>query len=203
MEKSIKTQILREDYPLNLFKAIEAEKTQFQFSIEEITADKLEGLEYALTELTEREMQILFLRYQERKTLKEIGEIIGVTAERIRSQELRAIYRLRKPPLLGYIKYGKVACEQLIATRKAEKEKEYNERGFNIPLEELDLSVRAFNNLKKIGCDTVADVVDLTEEKILSVNSLGVKTRTEIAQRLDSLGAYNTAWSIFLPKEKR
>ena len=58
MEKSIKTQILREDYPLNLFKAIEAEKTQFQFSIEEITADKLEGLEYALTELTERERQI-------------------------------------------------------------------------------------------------------------------------------------------------
>ena len=155
------------------------------------------------SELTERERQILFLRYQERKTLKEIGEIIGVTAERIRSQELRAIYRLRKPPLLGYIKYGKVACEQLIATRKAEKEKEYNERGFNIPLEELDLSVRAFNNLKKIGCDTVADVVDLTEEKILSVNSLGVKTRTEIAIKLVSLGAFNTAWSHYLPKEKK
>ena len=203
MEKSVKTQILREEYPLNLLKAMEAEKTHFQFSVEEITDDKLEGLDYALSELTERERQILFLRYQERKTLKEIGEIIGVTAERIRSQELRAIYRLRKPPLLGYIKYGKIAFEQRIAARKAEKEKEYNERGFNIPLEELDLSVRAFNNLKKIGCDTVADVVDLTEEKIISVNSLGVKTRTEIAQRLDSLGAYNTAWSMFLPKEKK
>lgn len=203
MEKSQKTKILREEYPLNLMKAMEAAKNHFEFIADTPTEDQLEGLEYALTQLTERERQILFLRYQERKTLREIGEIIGVTQERIRSQESRAIFRLAKPPLLGYIKYGKVAFEQRIAARKAEKEKEYNERGFNIPLEELDLSVRAFNNLKKIGCDTVADAVDLTEEKILSVNSLGVKTRTEIAQRLDSLGAYNTAWSMFLPKEKK
>ena len=67
----------------------------------------------------------------------------------------------------------------------------------------LALSIRAFNNLKKIGCNTVADVVELTEEKILSVKNLGVKTRTEIAIKLVSLGAFNTAWSYYLPKEKK
>ena len=203
MEKSIKTIILREEYPLNLLKAMEAAKTHFEYVAAIPTEDQREGLEYALSQLTERERQILCLRYQERKTLKAIGDIIGVTPERIRSQESRAIFRLAKPPLLGYIKYGKVAFEQLIAERKAEKEKEYNERGFNIPLEELDFSVRAFNNLKKIGCDTVADVVDLTDEQILSVSSLGKKTRTDIAVKLVSLGALNTAWSYYLPKEKK
>ena len=203
MEKSTKTTILREEYPLNLLKAMEAAKTHFEFVADIPTEDQIKGLEYALSQLTERERQILQLRYQERKTLKAIGDIIGVTPERIRSQESRAIFRLVKPPLLGYIKYGKVAFEQILAERKAEKEKEYNERGFNIPLEELDLSVRAFNNLKKIGCDTVADVVELTDEKILSVSSLGKKTRTEIAIKLVSLGAFNTAWSYYLPKEKK
>ena len=194
---------LRDEYPINLLKTIAAEQTRFEFNADEITEDKLDGLAHIIASLSEREQQILQLRYQERKTLREIGEIVGVTLERIRSQEHSAIYRLASPSRLGYIKYGKVAYEKLIAERKAEKEKEYNERGFNIPLEELDLSVRAFNNLKKIGCDTVADVVDLTEEKILSVNSLGVKTRTEIAVKLVSLGAFNTAWSHYLPKEKK
>lgn len=194
---------LRDEYPINLLKTIAAEQTRFEFNADELTDDKLDGLNYIISSLTEREKQILQLRYQERKTLREIGEIIGVTLERIRSQEHRAIYRLSSPPRLGYIKYGKATYERMIAEQKAEKEKEYNERGFNIPLEELDLSVRAFNNLKKIGCDTVADVVDLTDEKILSVNSLGKKTRTEIAIKLVSLGALNTAWSYYLPKEKK
>ena len=149
MEKVAKTEILRYYYPLNLLKAIEAKKTQFEIIVDTITEDQKEGLEYALSQLTERERQILRMRYQERKTLREIGTVIGVTAERIRSQEHHGIYRLRKPPLLGYIKYGKATNEKLVAEKKAEKEKEYNERGFNIPLEEFDLSVRAFNNLKK------------------------------------------------------
>ena len=198
---------LRDEYPINLLKTIAKEQTRFEFNADEITEDKLDGLAHIIASLPEREQQILQLRYQERKTLREIGEIVGVTLERIRSQEHKALHHLSTPPRLGYIKYGKVAYEKLIAERKAEKEKEkekeYNERGFNIPLEELDLSVRAFNNLKKIGCDTVADVVDLTEEKILSVKSLGVKTRTEIAIKLVSLGAFNTAWSYYLPKEKK
>ena len=45
--------------------------------------------------------------------------------------------------------------------------------------------------------------MDLTDEQILSVSSLGKKTRTEIAVKLVSLGALNTAWSYYLPKEKK
>ena len=194
---------LRDEYPINLLKTIAKEQTRFEFNADEITEDILDGLGHILSSLTEREQQILHLRYQERKTLREIGEIIGVTLERIKNQEHRAIYKLASPPRLGYIKYGKAAYEKLIAEKKAEKEKECNERGFNIPLKELDLSVRAFNSLKKIGCNMVADIVDLTDEQILSVSNLGKKTRTEIAIKLVSLGALNTAWSYYLPKEKK
>ena len=194
---------LRDEYPINLLKVIAAEQTRFEFNADEITQDKLDGLAHIIASLPEREQKILQLRYQERKTLREIGEIIGVTLERIRSQEHKALHHLSTPPRLGYIKYGKVAYEKLIAEKKEEKEKEYTERGFNIPIEELDLSVRAFNNLKKIGCNTVAEVVDLTDERILSISRLGKKTRTEIAIKLVSLGALNTAWSYYLPKEKK
>ena len=194
---------LRDEYPINLLEVIAVEQTRFEFNADEITQDKLDGLAHIIASLPEREQKILQLRYQERKTLREISEIIGVTLERIRSQEHKALHHLSTPPRLGYIKYGKVAYEKLIAEKKAEKEKEYTERGFNIPIEELDLSVRAFNNLKKIGCNTVADVVDLTDERILSVSSLGKKTRTEIAIKLVLLGAFNTAWSYYLPKEKK
>ena len=142
---------LRDEYPINLLKTIAAEQTRFEFNADEITEDKLDGLAHIIASLSEREQQILQLRYQERKTLREISEIIGVTLERIRSQEHRAIYKLATPPRLGYIKYGKVAYEKLIAERKAEKEKEYNERGFNIPLEELDLSVR-FQKIGRASC---------------------------------------------------
>ena len=57
MEKSQKTKILREEYPLNLMKAMEAAKNHFEFIADTPTEDQLEGLEYALTQLTERERQ--------------------------------------------------------------------------------------------------------------------------------------------------
>ena len=83
---------LRDEYPINLLKVIAAEQTRFEFNADEITEDKVDGLAHIIASLSEREQQILQLRYQERKTLREIGEIVGVTLERIRSQEHRAIY---------------------------------------------------------------------------------------------------------------
>ena len=66
-----------------------------------------DGLGYALATLTERERKILFMRYAEGKTHKEIGESFGVTRERIRQVETKAIEKLRKPKAMAFIKNGR------------------------------------------------------------------------------------------------
>ena len=55
-------------------------------------------------------------------------------------------------------------------------------------IEELDLSVRSFNCLKRAGIDTVEDLIGRTEEDMIKVRNLGRKSLEEVIQKLDSLG---------------
>ncbi len=55
-------------------------------------------------------------------------------------------------------------------------------------IEELDLSVRSFNCLKRAGIDTVGDLVSRTEEDMIKVRNLGRKSLEEVIQKLHSLG---------------
>jgi RNA polymerase sigma factor (sigma-70 family) len=62
----------------------------------EADAGKLAGLDSLLSELTERERRVLHLRFVEGVTLREVGEEIGVTRERVRQIETEAIAKARK-----------------------------------------------------------------------------------------------------------
>ena len=55
-------------------------------------------------------------------------------------------------------------------------------------IEELDMSVRSFNCLKRAGIDTVEDLTNRTEEDMIKVRNLGKKSLEEVIQKLDSLG---------------
>jgi DNA-directed RNA polymerase subunit alpha len=55
-------------------------------------------------------------------------------------------------------------------------------------IEELDLSVRSFNCLKRAGIDTVEDLINRTEEDMIRVRNLGKKSLEEVIQKLHSLG---------------
>ena len=55
-------------------------------------------------------------------------------------------------------------------------------------IEELDLSVRSFNCLKRAGIDTVEDLINRTEEDMIKVRNLGRKSLEEVIQKLTSLG---------------
>ena len=54
-------------------------------------------------------------------------------------------------------------------------------------IEELDLSVRSFNCLKRAGIDTVEDLINRTEEDMIKVRNLGRKSLEEVIQKLHSL----------------
>ena len=55
-------------------------------------------------------------------------------------------------------------------------------------IEELDLSVRAFNCLKRAGVNTVGDLVNKSPEEMMKVRNLGKKSLEEVIAKLQSLG---------------
>lgn len=59
---------------------------------------------------------------------------------------------------------------------------------FNMTIEELDLSVRSFNCLKRANINTVADLVNKTEEEMIKVRNLGRKSLEEVKLKLQQLG---------------
>lgn len=65
-----------------------------------------------------------------------------------------------------------------------------------IPIEELQLSVRAYNCLKRAQINTVADLLEYTEEDLLEIKNFGQKSAEEVIEALqDKLG-------LSLPKDK-
>ena len=78
-------------------------------------------------------------------------------------------------------------AEKLVEPEKLERLKQSDERkpSLQIPIEEMDLSVRAYNALRRAGCVTVADVCERTESgKLLKTRNLGRKAAEEILGRL-------------------
>ena len=62
------------------------------------------------------------------------------------------------------------------------------EKVLDMTIEELDMSVRSFNCLKRAGIDTVEDLTSKTEEDMIKVRNLGKKSLEEVIQKLHSLG---------------
>ena len=61
------------------------------------------------------------------------------------------------------------------------------EKVLEMTIEELDMSVRSFNCLKRAGIDTVEDLVNRTEEEMIRVRNLGKKSLEEVIAKLHSL----------------
>ncbi|CDC64334.1 dNA-directed RNA polymerase subunit alpha [Clostridium sp. CAG:448] len=62
------------------------------------------------------------------------------------------------------------------------------EKVLEMTIEDLDMSVRSFNCLKRAGIDTVEDLINRTEEDMIKVRNLGKKSLEEVIQKLHSLG---------------
>jgi DNA-directed RNA polymerase subunit alpha len=69
-----------------------------------------------------------------------------------------------------------------------EREETIKEKVLEMTIEELDMSVRSFNCLKRAGIDTVEDLINRTEEDMMKVRNLGKKSLEEVIQKLRSLG---------------
>lgn len=76
-----------------------------------------------------------------------------------------------------------------------EKEENKKEKVLEMTIEELDLSVRSYNCLKRAGINTVEDLTNKSEEDMMKVRNLGRKSLEEVINKLNGLG-------LFLKKEE-
>lgn len=71
-----------------------------------------------------------------------------------------------------------------------EKEESKKEKVLEMTIEELDLSVRSYNCLKRAGINTVEDLINKSEEDMMKVRNLGRKSLEEVINKLNALSLY-------------
>jgi DNA-directed RNA polymerase subunit alpha len=76
-----------------------------------------------------------------------------------------------------------------------EKEENKKEKVLEMTIEELDLSVRSYNCLKRANINNVEDLISKSEEDMMKVRNLGRKSLEEVINKLNALG-------LFLRKEE-
>jgi len=94
--------------------------------------------------------------------------------------------------LMGHLQHlAGVTAESLAALVEEEEPVELVDEIIDIPIEELDLSVRVFNSLKRTGITTVREVMELNtkgDDALLSIRNFGVKSLTELKDKLEEHG---------------
>ena len=85
-----------------------------------------------------------------------------------------------------------IDVEELVSDIKESKKEDTAatelEEKLNMDIEDLNLSVRAYNCLKKKGINTVRELVKLTPEELMEMKNFGKKSLEEVKRVLESLG---------------
>lgn len=84
-----------------------------------------------------------------------------------------------------FVNLSDKASSAEVMVKKDDKGKE---KILEMTIEDLDLSVRSFNCLKRAGINTVEDLINKSEEDMMKVRNLGRKSLEEVIQKLNSLG---------------
>lgn len=194
-------------YPVNVASAA--------FDGERDGCDWLEsGIRQAMATLPSRAQDVLRLRYADGLTLEATGKAIGVSRVRVRQIEAKAFAMLRHPSrarmmaAVGYDEHERV----MDALYKAEQRIAWLEKTINAltcqiepvatdrpltgshaqalatPLEDMGLSVRAYNCCKRASLQTAGDIARLSRCDLLNIRNMGRQSIDELADRLDGLG---------------
>ncbi len=85
-------------------------------------------------------------------------------------------------PFVEYIRVSQMEEEKQLIRRSIPDEK------YNMPMEQLDLSVRTLNSLRRGGITTVGELITKGEKELLSLRNFGQKSKLELEERIKSLG---------------
>ena len=78
--------------------------------------------------------------------------------------------------------------EQELPVAVGQSDEERRDKVLDMTIEELDLSVRAYNCLKRAGINSVAELLQKNQDEMMKVRNLGKKSLEEVQQKLAALG---------------
>lgn len=206
-------------YPYNLIPMINGEddNSYLQTNADEDCQDQRKYYSIGILEdvmakcLSERENKVLQMRYEWGMTLEDAGKECGVTRERIRQVEAKAIRKLRFQQYKGtivcvpkeewrkaqneaesYKKNAEYLQDELDKIRNItpEQREEANKKGVLLEesIEVLDLSVRPYNCCKRAGINTLGDLCGKTYTEMMKVRNLGRKALQETESKMNEHG---------------
>ena len=94
--------------------------------------------------------------------------------------------RLLRPRLRTFIISSWVL--EIRSSTVVEKAETQRDKVLELTIEELDLSVRSFNCLKRAGINTVEDLISKTQDEMMKVRNLGRKSLEEVINKLAMMG---------------
>ena len=161
--------------------------------------------------LTEREDKVLQMRYEWGLTLDQAGAELGITRERVRQIENKALrklnYRTHLHELECVPKKDLMEAQSQVENYKAQADylqreldrirgivpaqrEEAEQKGtlLETPIENLDLSVRSYNCLKRAGIQALGDLCGKTYTEMMKVRNLGKRSLAEIEDKMKENG---------------
>lgn len=215
---NIAAQQVFEKYPYNLLTAIVGQTDLAQ--PDTMTTDRCLGLQYALATLEDREQKVISRRFADHQSRSEIGQALGISIERVRQIENKAIIKLRYPARWSYIKLG---IEGYMSHRVQEAKRKGFHEGYNagyqngvydtqhgvtltsqdneqfrLPIECMAISTRALSCLTCAHLQTIGDVARVSGDQIRTMRNLGKITAAEIAKALQEMGIHHTEWEPYI-----
>ena len=182
-----------------------------------LTPDQEDGLNRAIGTLTEREQKVLKFRYMEGLSLEDTGKEFGVTRERIRQVEAKALRKLRHPSRRKLIECGSAVLDELTALQeqlnrtKEELQREILKKkqelkdlkdgdpdtvkdilvangALDTRIENMGLSVRAYNCCVRAGYKSADEFVGKKQSDLMKIRNLGRKSMEDLIRKLSECG---------------
>jgi len=154
-----------------------------------------------IKELTYREQAIIHLRYRDSNSLEEASKKIGVTRERIRQIEHKALRKINRSCIrlverkenFNKIEEENAKLKECITKlqgaadpTRVELPKELNLFSWDTPIEDYDFSVRTYNCLKRAQLNTIRDIVT-RKESFYKLRNMGRRSVEELVSLVEKL----------------
>lgn len=190
MKNLARRKLVEEEYPHNILYTIEKMSRSEYTMPKNLTCDIGDGIEYAISRLTQREKDIIRRRYIERRSFDDIGSTYGITGNRISQIDRKTMCKLSSPPLVGYLVYGKEGFENRLHMCKPENMEMLPEEVLNKSITELWVSMNIKRSLFRMGCKTIKDIIQEGQVAEIDKNSY-----EEVSKCIQVLVA------LYLPKD--
>lgn len=197
---------LKDCFPYNLYVKIIGNTDNYSYLLDLVPGNLIQ----LLYKLTSHELIVIYYRYGRKCTLAEIGTLWECTGERVRQIENKALRKLRQwvhyhPRVTLYTaaeyEYAvenmyDIATDVLklsaLKSESSNKEKEQKLIEASTPLfyelDNLDLTVRCYNCLKRAGIHNLLQLTTKNFEYLRKIRNIGDKNIIEIMNLLDSYG---------------